>query len=113
MMEMKGLPDYLRANVNAAPRKESIVACGDVRVTVITPCLVRIEQGAWTDDATLTVIRRDFGDVAPETERAGEETVIRTGMLEIRCRAGLPLKEGLTIRRLSAPAFLWHYGDKP
>ena len=113
MMDIKCLPDYLRAKVNAAPRAGSVVQCGNVRITVISPCLVRIEQGAWTDDATLTVIRRDFGHAAPETERAGEETVIRTGMLEIRCREGQPLKEGLTIRRLSAPAFVWHYGDKP
>ena len=70
-METRGLPEYLRAKVNAAPRAESLVRCGDVRITVITPCLVRIEQGAWTDDATLTVIRRDFGQVTPETERTG------------------------------------------
>ena len=74
MMDIKCLPDYLRAKVNAAPRAGSVVQCGNVRITVISPCLVRIEQGAWTDDATLTVIRRDFGHAAPETERAGEET---------------------------------------
>ena len=67
MMDIKCLPDYLRAKVNAAPRAGSVVQCGNVRITVISPCLVRIEQGAWTDDATLTVIRRDFGHAAPET----------------------------------------------
>ena len=111
--ERNQLPEYLRARVDAAPRAESIVLCDDVRLTVITPCLVRIEQGAWTDDATMTVICRNFSTCIPETERAGDTTIVRTGMLEIRCQAGVPLARGLTIRRLHAPAFLWHYGEKP
>ncbi|MGN0779926.1 MAG: TIM-barrel domain-containing protein [Aristaeellaceae bacterium] len=112
-MDNKSLPAYLRAKVNAAPRPESIVVCGDTRLTVITPCLVRIEQGVWTDDATLTVIRRDFDTCVPTVTRTEQGTLIRTGMLDISVKDGLPLAQGLTIARTSAPMFVWHYGEKP
>ena len=58
------LPEYLRLRVNAAPREKNVITCGDVRITVITPRLIRIEQGAFTDDATLTVICRNFDAAA-------------------------------------------------
>jgi len=107
---MSQLPEYLRYAANAAPRQESIVACGGVRITVITDQLIRIEQGAFTDEATLAVIRRDFGDCIPQVGQDGSVTVIRTGKLELRCDGTL---DTLTIRRDAHPAFLWHFGQKP
>lgn len=47
------LPDYLRMQTDAAPYENQVFICGDVRFTAITPQLIRIEQGGFTDEATL------------------------------------------------------------
>ena len=59
---MSNLPEYLRMQVNAAPNAKNVVTIGDVRITVITPRLIRIEQGAFTDDATTVVLCRNLGE---------------------------------------------------
>ncbi len=107
------LPEYLRFSADGAPRRKCVVHSGDVRFTVITPALVRIEQGAFTDDATLVALCRSFGDGVPAVAIEGSVTIIRTGTLTIRHDASLPLDGGLTIRRETAPAFLWHWGQQP
>ena len=43
-MCLNELPDYLRMHVDAAPNKEQVSVCGDIRFTVITPQLIRIDQ---------------------------------------------------------------------
>lgn len=106
------LPEYLRMRVNAAPWEKNVITCGDVRITVITPRLIRIEQGAFTDDATLTVICRNF-DAAEFMNQSSERGIhITTGYLTLDYKAGRPL-ETLTIRAHYNPAFTWHYGQKP
>ncbi len=107
------LPEYLRFHTDGAPRRESVVLCGDVRFTVITPELVRIEQGNFTDAATLVALHRAFGDTVPAAAKEGSVTRIDTGRLTIRYDEALPLDEGLTIRRTEGPAFLWRWGQKP
>lgn len=106
------LPEYLRMHANAAPREGSTVRIGDVRITVITPRLIRIEQGAFTDDATLTVLSRSFCPCDFTVLLTEEGTVIDTGALRLCYQAGQPLGT-LTIVGLTNPAFLWHYGQKP
>ncbi len=91
----------------------SVVLCGGVRFTVITPELARIEQGAFCDDATTVVLDRAFGDAVPAVTREGSVTCIDTGKLHIRYDASLPLAQGLTIRRDTPPVFLWHWGQRP
>ncbi len=107
------LPEYLQYATDGAPRRESVVLSGDVRFTVITPTLIRIEQGAFTDAATLVALHRAFGDAVPTVTKEGSVTVISTGLLTLRHDAALPLEGGLTIRREDAPAFLWRWGQKP
>ncbi len=109
---MSNLPDYLRMRVNAAPNAKNVVTIGDVRITVITPRLIRIEQGAFTDDATTVVLCRDLGLCEAQVTRADDVVRINTGALEIAYRAGAPLAE-LAICRREHPAFTWHYGQKP
>ncbi len=113
MKPINALPDYLRMPVNAAPRKENVFLSGDLRITVLTPCLVRIQQGSFTDEATLTVIRRDLGAVSGQAAIQEGVFTLRTGLLTLRHDPAKPLTEGLTIQREAAPAFLWHYGDQP
>ena len=77
------LPEYLRMRVNAAPNAKNVVTLGDVRITVITPRLIRIEQGAFTDDATTVVLCRSFCDCAAEVTRTGDVLTIHTGALAV------------------------------
>ena len=72
------LPAYLRMQTHAHARPDQSIVCGQVRVTVITPCLIRFEEGAWTDDATLTVTARDLGECTVRTEVLDDRTVICT-----------------------------------
>ena len=106
------LPDYLRMQVNAAPNPKNVVTLGDVRITVITPRLIRIEQGAFTDDATLTVLCRDFCSCEVAVTREGSSVQMNTGCLTLHYTAGQPL-ETLTISAQYHPTFTWHYGQKP
>ena len=109
---MANLPEYLRMRVNAAPNEKNIVTIGEVRFTVITPRLIRIEQGAFTDDATLTVLCRSFCACTPAVTRNGDAVTLDTGVLTVAYCAGQPL-ETLVIRCDGRPAFTWHYGRKP
>ena len=109
---MSNLPEYLRMHVNAAPNAKNVVNLDDVRITVITPRLIRIEQGAFTDDATLTVLCRDFCAHEPIIQREERYLFINTGCLTLHYKAGHPL-ETLTISSQGSPAFHWHYGQKP
>ena len=111
---MKGrLPEYLCLRVDARPLREQVFTCGDVRLTVITPRLIRIERGAWTDQATLTVLCRALDACACETSEADGVLTLTTGALEVRCDPRLPLEDGLTIRSLGEMAFTWRFGQKP
>ena len=109
---MNRLPDYLRMRVNAAPNEKNVVTVGDVRITVITPRLIRIEQGAFTDEATQVAICRNFDPTGCTLQAAGGQVHIHTGYLTLDYQAGSPL-ETLTIASLQQPAFTWHYGQKP
>ena len=106
------LPAYLRMQTHAHARPDQSIVCGQVRVTVITPCLIRFEEGAWTDDATLTVTARDLGECTVRTEVQDDRTVIWTDMLKVTLEKGKSLKDGVTVERVSYPAFTWHWGQK-
>ena len=45
-------PEYLRMRVDASALPSQVVIEGEWRLTVITPSLIRLEHGAFTDDAT-------------------------------------------------------------
>ena len=110
---MDKLSDYLQMHVNAAPNAKQVFCCGDVRFTVVTPQMIRIEQGNFTDQATLTVLSRSFCSCACEARETDTCFTLWTDALELCYYPDLPLCEGLTIRHLGAPAFVWHYGEKP
>ena len=108
------LPSYLRASYHAAPRPEQTVTCGEMRITVISPCVMRIEKGAFTDAPTLTVVRRDLG-YCPFEKRVTDNTLtVETSMLRLTARIGQPISpETLQIERKAHPYFVWRYGEKP
>lgn len=105
------LPKYLIAHHDARPREGACVRFGGLRLTVVTPCLVRIEQGTFCDAATQVVVRRDLGD-CPYTWRVEEGTLtLETELLRLTAREDAPL-ESLVIERKAHPHFVWHWGDK-
>ena len=109
------LPAYLKFSTpDAASPAGQIVTSGDLRFTVLTSRLIRIERGGITDAATLTVINRSFA--APEftQELSNGLLTIRTEHLDLTYRTGQELSaETLQIRLLSRPYTLWHFGEQP
>ena len=114
MINETKLPGYLRAAYDAAVKENQCIVCGDVRLSVLTPELIRIEQGAFTDAATTQVICRAFAPCGFDVRREDGWLTIDTGTLTVRYAEGRPLDESsLSIRRLTPPRFEWHYGERP
>ncbi len=109
------LPDYLRFETpHAAAKKDAVVTVGDVRFTVITPSLIRIEQGRFCDDATIAVINRSFAASHFRTSKENGILRITTDELELTYHIGTQLSANtLSIRRLHKPLIAWCFGDKP
>lgn len=49
-----------------------------LRLTLLTPCLLRVEKGNHTDLPTQTVCNRNFGPVTARVEAAGERVTVHT-----------------------------------
>ena len=110
---MSKLPEYLCFATNGAALPESFVCCGDVRITAITPRLIRLEQGSWTDKATMAVLHRDFCPCLLTVEEKSDLLTVQTEYLEIQYRPGTALEDSLTIRETKGMGFFWKYGQKP
>jgi alpha-glucosidase (family GH31 glycosyl hydrolase) len=84
-------PTESRAGADAAARPEAMVERGDVRFTVLTPRLVRLEwsaEGAFRDGRTQVVVQRAL-DVPPFTlSEDGRFIEIDTGQLRVRYEKG-------------------------
>ena len=63
---------------------------GGLRVSLLTPCLLRVEKGVFTDSRTQTVWNRDFGDVTCDVDQWQNFLAVQTG----EARFLLELKEG-------------------
>ena len=106
------LPEYLRYTPDASPFQDAVVQCGKVRFTVITPQLIRIETGHFTDAATLVVICRNFAPTTPIVDHTGSTWNINTGILTVDYDESLPLEAGLVIGRKGTAPFQWKYGQQ-
>ena len=68
-----------RFSFDAQPKAlKTIRVGGDIRVTVLTPCLLRVEKGAFTDLPTQCVWNRRFDDAAFAHHLSGGNLVITT-----------------------------------
>ncbi len=56
----------------------NIYEADNIRITVITPCLIRVEKGMFTDSATQRVQNRDLGEVSYEIKHSGDRCTVRT-----------------------------------
>lgn len=108
------LPDYLCASYYAKANEENMVVYEDIRITMITPRLIRMEQGAFVDDATQCVVCRDFGKVNYSVRKSEAALDICTDFLHIIIETGKEFSnETVQILSLTSPGFLWKYGQKP
>ena len=110
---MGRLPDYLRIQTDGKAPASNTVVCGDVRITAITPRLIRIEKGNWTDCASMTVLHRDFCPFQVATNLENGAWKIETGALSISYQEGASLSEGLIICSKGNVGFTWRFGQKP
>ena len=106
-----GLPDYLIVHHDARPHEGACVRFGGLRLTVITPCLVRIEQGTFCDAATQVVRRRALGECPYPWRVEGGTLTLETALLCLTVREGAPL-DTLTSQRKAHPHCVWHWGDR-
>ena len=110
---MNQLPQYLCFDTNGNADSVKVFASGSVRITVITPRLIRLEEGNWSDAATMTVLDRNFCDCAINASFTEEQIYIDTEYLKITYQLGATLNEGIRIENKKDPAFLWTPDKKP
>lgn len=113
-MSNQKLPSYLHFETDGTVSKNKTVLCGDVRFTVITDRLIRIERGNFTDNATLTVISRNFADANFSVDKTDSELKIETKYLILRFKKDSEFSaDNLSIRLKDKPYTEWHFGEKP
>ena len=61
------------------PRKSAIIENETLRITVLTPCMIRLETGVFTDMPTQTVWNRDLGPVVFQVEESEKLCIVKTG----------------------------------
>lgn len=107
------LPDYLKFKTDTKVIDEQTIICGDVRFTAITSRLIRIEQDAFYDEASQSVLNRSFENTPIKSYVKENNLYIETEKLLISYRIGERLSgESLQITLLDKPYTRWNYGDK-
>ena len=109
---MGRLPAYLHIHTDGKAPESNVVICGDIRITAITPRLIRIEKGSWTDRASMTVLHRDFCPCELTVSNQDNVWEIQTDDLTITCVEGLDLADGLLIKSKGSVGFCWRFGQR-
>jgi hypothetical protein len=109
------------ASARAAPRKwldsfsgaaspAAVVTHGSARFTVLTPSVIRVEvhaAGEWDDAPSVAFVHRKLPVPKFDVKRTGDEIVITTASVELRCasarsvarsRAGVVLPQLLNVQ---------------
>ena len=93
-----------RFHISARPVNANIVCQTEtLRITLLTPCLLRVETGSFTDLPTQTVWNRDLGKILWELEENGDICTIDTGEVCFRvdkkqgCVIAVTLADGTTV----------------
>lgn len=80
--------------IDVAPANpKNTINVGALRISVLTPSLVRIERGQWTDLPTQQVWYRDLGEVAFSWEKKGANVRIKTEKAEWVISSGGRIQE--------------------
>ena len=64
---------------NAPAKPEQVFVYGDVRISVITDRILRVEKGTFCDKATQMVVCRDFADVKVKAMQNRNFVILSTG----------------------------------
>ena len=84
------LKQSLIAKTQGKANDNQIVQIGDVRITVLTPRLIRIENGGFTDLASYTVWFRKFEAPEFKTESKGKIITVDTSEVIFTVKSGKP-----------------------
>jgi hypothetical protein len=100
---------------------ENTITGEGFRITLLTSRLIRMEfqkENHFCDEATQTVLNRDFPAVPFRREETVSALVLRTNALTILCEKRLlaqgQLQKGISVQMQLLPEKpVWHYGDMP
>ena len=90
----------------AAAKKENVFTVGDVRISVLSPNILRIEKGAFEDRRTQTVFCRDFAKTEFKYTKSGDKVSVTTDIgtfdidlntLKTTVRFAAPLSDGTSV----------------
>ena len=102
-----------RFSFESRPKANKTIRIGaDIRVTVLTPCMVRIEKGKFTDLPTQTVWNRNFRDTQYEYHTDSGKLIVCTEetVFTVDLRSGemekILLSDG-RIATISTAVFRW------
>ncbi len=90
--------------VSTPPRQSAVIAYEKTRITVLTPWLIRVETGHFTDLPTQKVWHRDLGQVSYKVYKTGTTRLIKTAeiCLQVNIETGhvhcITLSDGSVIR---------------
>ena len=75
--------DQKYAIESTSARASALVTYEHTRITVLTPCLIRIETGAFTDLPTQKVWHRDLGFTPYKVYKSGNSRIVKTGEISL------------------------------
>lgn len=85
------LKKSLIIKTDAKAAKEQIKIINNTRVTYLTPRLIRVEVGSFTDLASFTVINRNFQPGEFDAYESGNEIIVETSDVVFTIKKGVPL----------------------
>ena len=84
------LKKSLIAKTNPKADDSQIKVVDDVRITCITPRLIRVEKGGFTDKASFTVFNRKFPACKMEVQKKGKTIIVETDDIVFVIERGVP-----------------------
>ncbi len=78
-MQLKGKTYMNRFQIESTPaRQTAVITYENCRITVLTPCLIRVETGSFTDLPTQKVWHRDLGHTGYKVFKSGDWRLVKT-----------------------------------
>ena len=85
------LKKSLIIKTNAKANENQIKIIDDIRITYLTPRLIRVEAGAFTDFASFTVLNRNFPVGKFKVQKSGNKIFVETSDVIFTIKGGIPL----------------------
>ncbi|NLL76042.1 MAG: DUF5110 domain-containing protein [Clostridiales bacterium] len=107
-----------RINARGRALEKNIIRCGELRITLLTPAMLRIEYNlkrVFVDEPTQTVWFRDFPNVEHYSEESEESLSLETSRISLKYNKCGKAEDFLTIRIKDAAGKYsgsWKWNDK-